>query len=80
VATLIVRNVDEGVKVRLMCRAAENGRSMEAEVREILKTATRKPTWLSEWLALMPGFVGAELAIPSRTEPRIVDFSGDEGR
>jgi plasmid stability protein len=38
-ATLIVRNLDDGVKERLRRRAAEHGRSMEAEVRAILRSA-----------------------------------------
>lgn len=36
---LTVRNLDPGVKDRLRKRAAEHGRSMEAEVREILAAA-----------------------------------------
>lgn len=35
-ATLTIRNVDETVKRRLQVRAALNGRSMEAEAREVL--------------------------------------------
>jgi plasmid stability protein len=35
-ATLTIRNLDEKVKRRLQVRAALNGRSMEAEVREVL--------------------------------------------
>jgi len=35
-ATLTIRNVDETVKRKLQVRAALNGRSMEAEVREVL--------------------------------------------
>ena len=34
-ATLTIRNVDETVKRRLQVRAALNGRSMEAELREM---------------------------------------------
>lgn len=36
VATITIRNLDEKVKRRLQVRAALNGRSMEAEAREIL--------------------------------------------
>ena len=36
-ASITVRNLDEGLKRRLRVRAAENGRSMEQEVREILQ-------------------------------------------
>ena len=36
-ASITVRNLDEDLKRRLRVRAAENGRSMEQEVREILR-------------------------------------------
>ena len=39
-ATLTVRNVPDDVRDRLRVRAAENGRSMEAEVRALLSDAT----------------------------------------
>lgn len=38
-AQLLVRNIDEDVKARLKARAARNGRSLEAEVREVLRAA-----------------------------------------
>lgn len=38
-ASITVRNIDEHVKARLRVRAATHGRSMEDEVREILKSA-----------------------------------------
>ncbi len=38
-ASITVRNLDEGLKQRLRVRAATNGRSMEQEVREILNAA-----------------------------------------
>lgn len=38
-AQLLVRNLDEDVKRRLQERAARRGRSMEEEVRDILRTA-----------------------------------------
>lgn len=40
-AQLIVRNLEEGVKVRLRRRAARHGRSMEEEARDILRDALR---------------------------------------
>ena len=44
-AQLLVRNVSEKVKERLKRRASNNGRSLEAEVREILEDAAKsKPT------------------------------------
>lgn len=38
-ASITVRNLDEDLKQRLRVRAAENERSMEQEVREILREA-----------------------------------------
>jgi antitoxin FitA len=38
-ATLTVRNLDDDVVCRLRIRAAEHGRSAEAEHREILRAA-----------------------------------------
>ena len=38
-AQLVVRNIENGVKVRLQRRARRNGRSMEEEVRDILRGA-----------------------------------------
>jgi len=39
VATLTIRNLDVRLKERLRVRAARNGRSMEAELRQIVKEA-----------------------------------------
>lgn len=41
-AQILVRNLDERVKSRLQRRARRNGRSMEAEVREILSDALKR--------------------------------------
>jgi len=41
VAQVIVRNLDEDVKLRLKKRAARHGRSMEEEIRQILQIALR---------------------------------------
>ena len=38
-AQLVVRNLDEDVKMRLQRRAKRHGRSMEEEVRQILRSA-----------------------------------------
>ena len=40
-AQLVVRNLDEEVKVKLRRRAAAHGRSMEEEVRAILRDAVK---------------------------------------
>lgn len=80
-ASITVRNLDEGLKQRLRVRAAENGRSMEQEVREILKealeTGETKPTppmtgkeWYDSIRALVEPLGGVELEIPPRTPMR----------
>ena len=50
-ASITVRNLDEGLKRRLRIRAAENGRSMEQEVRDILRTALAEEVAPTENLA-----------------------------
>jgi plasmid stability protein len=40
-AQVIVRNLDEAVKRKLQRRAARHGRSMEEEVRDILRDAVK---------------------------------------
>ncbi len=53
---LIVRNIDEELALALKQQAAANGRSAEAEHREILKNALRRPKRrpFAEVLAGMP--------------------------
>ena len=41
--TIIVRGLDESVKTQLAGQAKAHGRSMEAEIREILTRAARRP-------------------------------------
>ena len=41
-AQLVVRNLEQTVKTRLQRRAKRNGRSMEEEVREILRNAAKE--------------------------------------
>lgn len=42
-ASIVVRGLDESVKDRLAAQAREHGRSMEAEVRDILTQASSRP-------------------------------------
>jgi len=75
VAQLIVRRLDEVVVSELRRRAARNGRSMEAEHREILR-ATLRPgrgaKSLKELLLQMPS-MGEDLDFARpRTKPRRV--------
>lgn len=43
-ASITIRNLDEGLNRHLRIQAAEHGRSMEEEAREILRNAVMKPT------------------------------------
>lgn len=43
-ASITIRNLDDGVKRQLRIRAAEHGRSMEEEAREILRQAIITPS------------------------------------
>jgi len=59
-AQLLVRNLEDTVKRKLQRRAARHGRSMEEEVREILRRAAREKDppeggWGSEIAALFAG-------------------------
>lgn len=74
--SIIVRGLDESVKNQLATQAKEHGRSMEAEVRDILTKAARRP---HIGLALMQAArdVGGvdDLPIPERADAaRTVDF------
>lgn len=42
-AQLVVRNLEESVKAGLQRRAKRHGRSMEEEVRDILRSAAKEP-------------------------------------
>ncbi len=43
-ATVTIRNLDDAVVERLKYQAKQNGRSLEAEVRELLKQAANRKT------------------------------------
>lgn len=76
-SSIVVRGLDESVKTRLAAQAKEHGRSMEAEVREILTRAATRP---NIGLALLQASRAAggvdELPVPERVDvARAVDFS-----
>lgn len=72
-ATLVIRDLDDNLKARLRVQAAENGRSMEAEVRAILAatlSGRRPPRRLGTHIRDQFADVrGAELEIPVRSDP-----------
>jgi plasmid stability protein len=43
-ASITIRNLDEDIKRRLRVRAAEHGRSMEEEARDILRQVVGQPS------------------------------------
>lgn len=45
-ATLTIRDLDDGLKLKLRLRAASRNRSMEEEARQILRTALAEPALL----------------------------------
>ena len=73
-ASITIRNLDDGVKTKLRVRAATNGRSMEEEVRTILREAVEREglekglgTKLHE---LFKPFGAVKLEIPPREPMR----------
>jgi antitoxin FitA len=68
VAQLVVRNLEGAVKTRLQLRAQRNGRSMEEEVRDILRSAAVEETaagsGLGQEIASLFTKVGLESNIP----------------
>ena len=74
-ASIIIRNLEEGVKTRLRVRAARNGRSMEEEARVILRRAVGRGPVPAEGLGtalreLFKPLGGVELDIPAREPMR----------
>jgi plasmid stability protein len=80
VAALSIRNLDETVKRRLQVRAAQHGRSMEAEARAILTESLLEPDdaagLFTELLDRFGVLGGVDLDLPERHEPaRAADFT-----
>lgn len=75
-SSLIVRGLDDRVKQQLASQAKEHGRSMEAEVRDILTKAARRPHIGLALLSAARDAGGVEdLPIPPRDDAaRVVDF------
>lgn len=71
-ATLTIRDLDDDVKARLRIRAAEHGRSMEAEARELLAAALLGPSMpprLGSFIRRQfADLGGVDLTIPGRED------------
>ena len=83
-ASITVRNLEDKIKRRLKVRAAENGRSMEQEVREILKSVldtTGSPKTGADLVkrirAIWEPLGGIELGLPPRQPMRDPDWLKD---
>lgn len=73
-ARILVRDIEDEVKARLQRRAARHGRSMEAEVRDILRDAAKADD--------EPGGLGTEISclfkdIGLRSDEEIAELHGD---
>ncbi|MGB3394546.1 MAG: plasmid stabilization protein [Stenotrophomonas sp.] len=85
-ATMTIRNLEDEVKARLRVRAAQHGRSMEEEARNILRSVlSPEPrtgtaaALVADIRALVEPFGGVELELPPREPMRDPpDFSGPE--
>lgn len=71
-AAVTVRDLDDAVRDRLRVRAANNGRSMEAEIRSILTASVAADPAVNPFVVLMDRFAelgGVDLDIPPRDSP-----------
>ncbi|MCY4384278.1 MAG: plasmid stabilization protein [Nitrospinae bacterium] len=74
-ASITIRNLDDDVKTRLRVRAAQKGRSMEEEVRLILREAVGREEAPAKGLGTaiherFKPFGGVELELPPREPMR----------
>lgn len=68
-SSIIVRGLDDAVKQQLAAQAKEHGRSMEAEVRDILTKAARRPHIGMALLSVAQDVGGVdELPVPRRDD------------
>jgi len=72
-AALSIRDLDDAVREKLRIRAAEHGRSMEAEIRDILTAAVTDDAPTTDLFgALTDRFArlgGVDLDLPARSTP-----------
>ena len=77
-ADMLIRGIPDDVKRQLAIRAAENGRSQNAEAVAILKEAVQpeEKSWILRLMDAAQELGGVELELPERTPAR--EFSFDE--
>jgi antitoxin FitA len=75
-AALSIRDLDDEVRERLRVRAAQHGRSMEAEIRAILVEAVMDSDGAESLFDALRARIGAlggvELELPDRTAARLM--------
>jgi len=73
-ASITIRNLEDDLKRRLRIRAAEHGRSMEEEAREILRQIVSEPPTPSDLAAAIrtrfAALGGVEVELPPREPVR----------
>ncbi len=84
-STLTIRSIDTALKDRLRVVAAAHGRSMEEEVRVILRNVLAQPTSQtglgSRVHARFAALGGLNMALPERAEPaRAASFEATDPR
>jgi len=77
-AQFVVRNIEDAVKARLQRRARRNGRSMEEEIRDILRSAAVEEPLpsggLGKEIAALFTKVGLETDIPELRGHKVKPF------
>lgn len=76
---ITIRKLPDDVKQRLRLRAAVNGRSMEAEARDILVDALSSPTrtdlsWIERLIEIGDELGGVDLEIPQDQPATFAEF------
>jgi plasmid stability protein len=82
-STLTIRNLEPAIKDKLRMSAATHGRSMEEEVRTILRSVLSQPAAPTTGMgsrihARFAAIGGVELDVPARTRaPRAANFGNE---
>jgi antitoxin FitA len=82
-STLTIRNLEPAIKDKLRMSAATHGRSMEEEVRTILRSVLSQPAAPATGMgsrihARFAAIGGVELDVPARTSvPRAASFDNE---
>jgi antitoxin FitA len=80
-AQLLVRNIEQSVKARLQRRAKQHGRSMEEEVRDILRNAANeedRPVGLGTEIAALFKGTGLKFEVKELRGHPVKPISFDE--